>query len=315
MLQSSIRRSAEEFQLKEAIALNHLLDRESVLLFGALEIFLSQLCENLSFTNSRLITAAPAVAEIAIAADRAEIELVSACSESPFATDIESIAAKLESGDEIIYLANPNRITGATYSNLQIRQLANSIENGILIVDEYYHDFSGLTAQVLLGVLPNLVVLRSFENWQLPGHIDAGYAIISEQLIERLSESIYECAPDRITAKKCLDIFNNKKTRNEQVKNIHRHSLELATSLSNLGLRVQISPTNRLIIHSDSSESVHQALLKHDISLELVTIENTDTQFLLHNVSNSETNMQLEQAFMKILSKSSPKTKKQAVTV
>ena len=77
--------------------------------------------------------------------------------------DIEAVKRAITPRTKAIIIACPNNPTGNIATEAEIRAL---LDTGILVVvDEAYYEFSGVTMVPLLDEYSNLVVLRTFSKW------------------------------------------------------------------------------------------------------------------------------------------------------
>ncbi|HYV07837.1 MAG TPA: histidinol-phosphate transaminase [Blastocatellia bacterium] len=97
-----------------------------------------------------------------------------------FQFDIEAIHAVRDRSDVII-LCSPNNPTGCRATDEDIRRLAADFD-GLIVVDEAYHEFSGHSAVPLLADLPNLIVLRTFSKAMAMAGLRVGYLLASPEL-------------------------------------------------------------------------------------------------------------------------------------
>src|SRR5215469_572912 len=65
---------------------------------------------------------------------------------------------------KIIAIANPNSPSGTMASRQQIVELARLAPQAVILVDEAYFHFCGETVMDLVGVIPNLIVARTFSK-------------------------------------------------------------------------------------------------------------------------------------------------------
>ena len=300
MLSTSERPSAEEFQLREAIARRHAVERESIILFQETGLFLVELFKTFHSPHLRVITAAPAIADIPLAADRAEAELVDCESGEPFTGNIESLKRKIKSITDIIYLANPNRLTGASYANSQLKTLASLVKEGLLIIDEYYHDFSRLSALPLLNKYHNLVVLRVIKDWSRTGLSDFGYAIINESLLEKIELNSNSYQLERAAAKKCLEIIDGGKFCDSRVALIQNQALDVAKKLSGIGIKCQLSPTNFILLQVANPDEVQKILKQGGIKADALTQNADAPKYLRIQISGSDRDNQIIEAFSRM---------------
>ena len=90
-----------------------------------------------------------------------------------------------------VVIANPNAPT-AIYRNLDfIRDILDHNQDSIVIVDEAYIDFGGVSALTLLDEYENLVIVRTYSKSKSMAGIRIGYAIASETLIKAMNDVKY----------------------------------------------------------------------------------------------------------------------------
>lgn len=97
-----------------------------------------------------------------------------------FQFDIEAVLAERDRADVII-LCSPNNPTGCRATDENVMRLARNFD-GLVVVDEAYHEFSGHSAVPLLAELPNLIVLRTFSKAMAMAGLRVGYLLASPEL-------------------------------------------------------------------------------------------------------------------------------------
>ena len=96
--------------------------------------------------------------------------------------DISAIReAALPDKVSVIILCSPNNPTGSLIDSECIRTLAKDFD-GIIILDEAYHEFSGQTVVPLLEELDNLIVLRTFSKAMAMAGLRVGYLLSSPEI-------------------------------------------------------------------------------------------------------------------------------------
>ena len=107
-------------------------------------------------------------------------EVISVPLTAQFQFDIEAILAVKDRADMII-LCSPNNPTGCVATDEDIGRLARNFD-GLIVVDEAYHEFSRHSAVRLLDELPNLIVLRTFSKAMAMAGLRVGYLLASPEL-------------------------------------------------------------------------------------------------------------------------------------
>src|SRR6266545_4365157 len=102
-----------------------------------------------------------------------------------FAIDIEGVAEATEQhGAKMIFVTLPNNPTGNLITHAEIERL---LELPLLvIVDEAYVEFAGVSVVDMIGRYPNLAVLRTFSKWAGLAGLRIGYGLFHEELIQHL---------------------------------------------------------------------------------------------------------------------------------
>jgi len=102
-----------------------------------------------------------------------------------FAIDIEGVAEATEQhGAKMIFVTLPNNPTGNLIAHAEIERL---LEPPLLVVvDEAYVEFAGVSVVDMIGRYPNLAVLRTFSKWAGLAGLRIGYGLFHEELIQHL---------------------------------------------------------------------------------------------------------------------------------
>ncbi len=103
--------------------------------------------------------------------------------------DVEAIErAAVEGGASVVILCSPNNPTGCRIETSDLARLCERFE-GLVIVDEAYHEFSGRTAVPLLERHRNLVVLRTFSKAMAMGGLRVGYMLAAPEIAVEVNKA------------------------------------------------------------------------------------------------------------------------------
>ncbi len=101
-----------------------------------------------------------------------------------FSLDLELIKSSIDRKTKLIFLASPNNPTGNLVPESQIRELLE--KDIVVVVDEAYHEFCGVTVAPLVMEYENLIVLRTFSKWAGLAGLRAGYGIMDADVARLL---------------------------------------------------------------------------------------------------------------------------------
>lgn len=215
----------------------------------------------------RLIGAGHVTPEIAMAADRADIEFEEISYRSPFVTDLDLILRAVRSVSDIIYLANPNRVTGANFSVEYLKKIRSAVPEGLLIVDEYYHDYFGISAMPLTEQHTNLVIIRSFTAGFGISSSDAGYLLANSKTIRRLREYATAEYLSTTVIKTITTSMQNSDAMSRRLNEVHHEVLRISTELTQLGVQCRITIGDFLLLRVADPTAVGNYLARYKLSV------------------------------------------------
>jgi histidinol-phosphate aminotransferase len=105
-----------------------------------------------------------------------------------FAVDVDAVvdAVRAADGRTVVFLASPNNPTGGAVSNADVERLCGADPRSVVVIDEAYAEFSGVTAAPLLDRFPNLVVMRTFSKWAGLAGMRIGYIAAHAKLVAKV---------------------------------------------------------------------------------------------------------------------------------
>jgi histidinol-phosphate/aromatic aminotransferase/cobyric acid decarboxylase-like protein len=220
--------------------------------------------------DRRLIVNGPCPPDIALAADRAQIEPLEVTGDSPFSAEPIRITAEVRTGKEIVFLTNPNRVTGANFGLTDLENLASAVDQGYLIVDEHYFDFYGISAASLLDNLDNVIVLRSLTTPFGISWDESGFVIANPGMIDHLRDN-YPWQRMSTTLYKILSTtLSNSEAMAMRLKVLHDESLRLTETLTKQGIQVRLSATDFLLLRVAHPDKVRASLTRFQVAVDIL---------------------------------------------
>ncbi len=154
-----------------------------------------------------------------------------------------------------VIFPNPNAPTGVQMPLSDIEDILRYNQDVIVIVDEAYIDFGGISARGLLEKYENLLVVQTFSKSHCMAGMRIGYAFGSEELIRHLNDVKYSFnsytmneAAIRLGAAAIRDSMYLKETRRKIMATREHAKQELA----NLGFSFTDSQANFLFVTHES---------------------------------------------------------------
>ncbi len=250
--------------------------------------------------GSRLISAGHIGPEMEIVADKAEIELVEALGPSPFSSDTRTVIEKINSSQDILYVPSPNRITGTTFSLSDLKLLAGAVTDGLMIVDEYYYDYYGVTAELLLSDYPHVVVLRSFAAPFGIGSSDIGYALATPEKMKDIRHYCEARPLSRTVRRAMLTTLDNGKALSMRIREVHSESLRLANKLTRMGVQCRLTSADFLLLRVADPSAIGNSLARTKVPIINLDGYPELKNYVAYYIQSAETNDRLLRTFERI---------------
>jgi len=290
--------SLDTIDLVEVTAEKAMVPPEMILPFADSTEFITELFKISYHPSCRLISAGHATPELAIAADRAEIKLIEVLNESPFSNSSEKVIDEVRLPEDIIFAANPNRITGANFSPVELENMLQAVPRGLFIVDEYYLDYFGITSRPLLDLYKNVVILRSYTNaTEIASSGDIGFIITSSDKIAMLKTSVHPGIISPKSRKSILATLSDPAKVSQNLLQLQKESLRLATDLNKLGVQCRITATDGLLIRVKDTKAVGNFLARYKVPIQNLDGYPGLKHYMVYRIVSGPSNERLLEAF------------------
>lgn len=274
--------------------------RDKILPFADFTDFLADLLRVADSGHSRLHVGGLATAETALAADRAGLTLNEITGASPFSGDPDRISRELNNPADIILLANPNRVTGANFGLADLEIIAQCVPDGLLIIDEHYFDFYGITGVKLIDKYKNIAILRSLTGAFGINSDHSGFVVTSPEWIERLKQ-FHDWDKISFTLYKILiTSLSSSEVLSVRLKSLHDESLRISQQLNKLKIQSRISATDFIMIRVANPSQVAKFLASYKVEINLVEGYSGLENYVSYKIQSPFTNDNFLQAIQRL---------------
>jgi histidinol-phosphate aminotransferase len=154
-----------ERQPVEAIVAAHLgLAPAQVALTNGVDEAIHVLFETFLDDGDELLLPVPTYTMYEVYASATDARVVTVLAGSDLQFPFERLLAAITPRTKIIAIANPNSPSGSAATRAQLLEIAARAPHAVLLVDEAYFHFHGETVIDQIGVIPNLIVARTFSK-------------------------------------------------------------------------------------------------------------------------------------------------------
>jgi histidinol-phosphate aminotransferase len=117
-------------------------------------------------------------------------EVVSVPMASDLRYDVDAIRAAIdETQPDVTIICSPNNPTGCSISDVDLASLLE-VTDGLVVVDEAYHEFAEHSVAPLLNDHENLIVLRTFSKAMAMAGLRIGYLLAAPSLAQEISKAV-----------------------------------------------------------------------------------------------------------------------------
>ena len=191
-----------------------------------------------------------------------------------FVYDVEALlAARRASGAPVTIVGSPNNPTGTSLEPEHVERLCGDAD-GLVVIDEAYHEFAATTAVPLLERHPNLIVLRTFSKAMALAGLRVGYLLASPEIVREVEKARLPYNLNFFSQAAAVAALEEKKAL---AASVHRLVAERERLLARLvdvpGVRAFASDANFFLIECLSADpkAVFSAMLRREVLVRDVT--------------------------------------------
>jgi histidinol-phosphate aminotransferase len=165
----------------------------------------------------------------------------------------------------IIFLANPNAPTGNLLPKAAIERIIQRAP-GLVVIDEAYHHFSGVSFLPRVRRYPNLVILQTFsKSWGLGG-ARVGYMVARPEVVAQVEKMLVPYCINPLSEAAALLALKYKKHFQRLVREVIGERKRVFAAMSRLHfLQVRPSETNFLLFRVDDAKKCFRHLLRNGV--------------------------------------------------
>jgi len=236
---------------------------ESIVLTNGTDEAIQLLVTTYLSPGDRLVIIEPSYAMYRFYAEAAgvEVDAVQCSVDDDLAIPVDEIIRRLP-GAAALFIANPNNPTGAALSLDTLTRIAEAAGDTLVLVDEAYVEFHGVTALSLLDRFDNVVVSRTFSKAYGLAGLRCGCLAAPEPTTRwlRTAQSPYSVNAVAAAALAAVAALQPDETFDRYVREVIEARTYTAAALERLGLRVFPSAANFLLF--DAGEGADR-MLRH----------------------------------------------------
>jgi histidinol-phosphate aminotransferase len=182
--------------------------------------------------------------------------------------DTEKILSSINPKTKLIFICSPNNPTGNLIDRNAILEIIKNFQQGIVILDEAYNDFSNEPSFISeLDKFQNVMILQTFSKaWGLAS-LRLGMAFGSEELIKLMNKIKYPYNINGLTQRALLDNIQNIDFMHDSVKKLNKNREKVIFELKKLPNVLHIFPSdaNFLLVKFVGAKKIFDYLIEQKV--------------------------------------------------
>ncbi len=160
-----------------------------------------------------------------------------------------TVLTELRKGPRIFFLPNPNSPTGNLLAPAELRTLLHAARRTVVVIDEAYFEFSGVTVIPWIRRYKNLIVTRTFSKTAGLAGLRLGCIFVNRELAAKMrkAQSPYPVNAAALAAADAA--IKDRAFISRTVREVRRGREQLEQGLTKLGVRFFPSGGNFLLVH------------------------------------------------------------------
>ncbi|HET7294281.1 MAG TPA: histidinol-phosphate transaminase [Vicinamibacteria bacterium] len=220
-------------------------------------------------------------------------EVVNVPLDEGFAYDTAALLrAAREKGAALLIACSPNNPTGTALPVEDVARLCAESDS-LVVVDEAYHEFSGLSVAPLLHEHANLVVLRTFSKAMAMAGLRVGYLLAAPELVAEVDKARLPYNVNFFSQAAALAALDEREAMRATVRRLIGLRDDLHEALASIqGVRPVPSQANFILFELESADPrrVFEALYRDGVLVRDVTAYPRLERCLRVSVGSSEEN-------------------------
>jgi histidinol-phosphate aminotransferase len=157
---------------------------------------------------------------------------------------LEATLRELRRSPHILFIANPNNPTGTLVNEPSLARILDAARRTLILVDEAYFDFSGVTVLPWIRRYPNLIVSRTFSKAAGLAALRMGALFARSDVVSAMRRAFTPYPVNSLALTAAEAAVKDEKFLRAYIRDVLESRSQLARGLQQLGARVFPSAAN-----------------------------------------------------------------------
>lgn len=192
-----------------------------------------------------IMTTPPTYGMYKVCANVNDIKIVEVPLTKAFDLRIPEMLKSVTASTKLMFICSPGNPSSKSIPISDVREIAESEYNGIIVVDEAYIDFSSETSAIsLINSYPNIVVLQTLSKAFGLAGIRCGFAIGREDIIQLMNNVKAPYNVNKLTQEVAINAMKNTATLDKNIVTLMEQRDVVSKALKELNFVVKVFPSD-----------------------------------------------------------------------
>jgi histidinol-phosphate aminotransferase len=182
-----------------------------------------------------------------------------------FQPNVEEIARKIGPKTRMIYFGNPANYSCARFSEAELVFLLSYAEKSLIVLDESYYEYCGITMVDLTRKFTNLAILRTFAKAFALGGAPTSYIVTDPQNIRFISRIGQYSAPNLLAQVAALAALDDISYMVDYIRQVNKAKHLLFDNLTRMGYAFIISAANFILLKVPDCDNMTRSFARSNI--------------------------------------------------
>ncbi len=177
--------------------------------------------------------------------------------------DLADVLSKIDNETGVVWIATPNNPTGTIVKPHEVEKIATSLSGGVVVCDEAYAEFGGISSAGIVKHYDNVIVIRTLSKAFGLAGMRIGYLMSSTDILKLFDKVQRPMSICYLSLKAGVEAL---KHESHMLKNVHRvmemKEKALALLSQNEDVRIKSSIANFVVIEIEGETSIRSIMKK-----------------------------------------------------
>jgi len=290
--------------LREKIASYHKMRPESIMLANGGDDTIRCIMEAYLEKGDKIIIPVPTFPMFKAFAELREGKVEEVEYGNDLSFPFERVMKAVEKKPRMLVMVNPNNPTGTSLEEKNLIRIVKKAKDTVVLLDETYYHFKGITHVKLTKRYRNLIILQSFSKVFGLAGLRLGYVVSARENIENMRKVNLPFCVNSLAVIAGKVALEDRRHASNALRKIEREKAFLFKEITELGADVRMTDTNFLLLNfGKSCPRICTVLARRGLLIKCLNVYPLLEGYARVSISSHDENVKFLEVMREVLSK------------